>query len=198
MNPVMVPPGVGDVVHEARGNRIGDDGENHRDSRRELLQRGHGDGAGCEDDIGGERYQFRGNFARNLDIAHAEAIVDPHIAADVPPQFPQALRERCNAVGGFRIAGGPIDHRTDAPHPLGLLCKGRQRPRDGRRADKADEFAQAHEVPQAPPGGKVSADVTLAHTASGPRRASRYRQIFPPCPMADIAGNVYDFAPWTL
>ena len=47
-----------------------------------------------QDDLRAERNQLRRVFAQARGIAHAPAIIDPHIAPDGPAQFLEALHER--------------------------------------------------------------------------------------------------------
>jgi hypothetical protein len=68
--------------------------------------------------------------------------VDPQVAAIGPTQVRKRLRKRRIAKLPFSIVFvDPHDH-SDPPHPLGLLCACRERPRRGTRKPY-DDAAQA-------------------------------------------------------
>src|SRR6516162_1974991 len=69
-------------------------------------------------------------------IVGAPAVIDPHVAADGPSQFPQALCERRDAARCFGIVRSQVHEHADAPHPLRLLRPRRERPRDRRAAER--------------------------------------------------------------
>jgi hypothetical protein len=55
--------------------------------------------------------------------------------------LPQALQERRVAGLLYRITRGRGHEHADAPHPVGLLCACRERPRSSRPAEQRDELA---------------------------------------------------------
>src|SRR5262249_49438607 len=67
--------------------------------------------------------------------------VDPHIAANTPAHFLQALVERRKSIVAFWIIHGAVHKHADPPHPLGLLRARRHRPRHRRAAKQRDELA---------------------------------------------------------
>src|SRR5215475_3946794 len=75
-----------------------------------------------------------------LEVAAAPAVVDAHISPDDPAQFAEPLEERCIAGLSFGIVRHPGHKHADAPNTLRLLRARRERPRDGRAAEKCDEL----------------------------------------------------------
>src|SRR5262245_25903624 len=84
--------------------------------------------------------------AKAIEIAGAVAVFDPHIAADDPAQFPEALQKRRVASLVFRIVRRPGHEHADATHPAALLRARCERPRC-RAAEKGDELASSHGCP---------------------------------------------------
>ncbi|MGB7013254.1 MAG: hypothetical protein WBD97_23015, partial [Pseudolabrys sp.] len=72
--------------------------------------------------------------------------VDPQIVAVAPAQLLKGLCERRKAGLSFRIVLGPIHEHADAPHPLGLLCARRERPRSRCAPEERDEVAAVHSM----------------------------------------------------
>src|SRR5262249_7114915 len=98
-----------------------------------------------QNDVRGERHQFRSVFTRGIGIPATPAVVDPDVLADRPPQLLQTLRKRREAGVRLWIVGLHGHQHTDAPHPFGLLRARRERPR-GRAADQRDELAALHSI----------------------------------------------------
>src|SRR5262249_15002609 len=88
-----------------------------------------------------EGHQFRGRFCALVGAVVAPAAVDPHIAANTPAHFLQALVERRKSIVAFWIIHGAVHKHADPPHPLGLLRACRERPRSRRAAKQRDELA---------------------------------------------------------
>jgi hypothetical protein len=102
----------------------------------------------CQNDVRLERNQLSREFAAEIGIARAPAVIDPHIDADRPASFLQALGERrdegCSSVSRHR------GKDANAPHRRTLLRARRQRPSLGRRrrAKPSDEIAPSHLMPR--------------------------------------------------
>jgi hypothetical protein len=111
-----------------------------------------------QDDLRAERNQLRRVFAQARGIAHAPAIIDPHIAPDGPAQFLEALHERGEAGLRLRLVRGRIHEHADAPHPL-LLRVRRERPSCRRAADERDEVAASHSITSSARASKLSGTV---------------------------------------
>jgi hypothetical protein len=67
--------------------------------------------------------------------------IDLNIAANDPAQLLESLPERSGAELSFGIVLGVEHQHADPPHPIGLLCVRRQRPRSRRAAEERDELA---------------------------------------------------------
>src|SRR5262249_25410487 len=104
-----------------------------------------------------ERNQFRRVSANVVGIVRAPTIVDPHVAADGPAQFPEPLQERRIAGLCFRLVRGDGGKHADPPHPLRLLRARRQRPRGRRATEQRDELAPLHRpVPPVLPTERIA------------------------------------------
>src|SRR5215467_10710394 len=62
-----------------------------------------------------ERDQSRSLFYSLVGVVLGPASVDPHIAANIPAQFLQALVECCKSILTFRVVGSPVHEDTDPP-----------------------------------------------------------------------------------
>ena len=90
-----------------------------------------------QDDVGGERDQFRRVFAHIVSIGAGPTAIDPDVLADGPTQLPETL-EKCGEAGlCFRIVRGQAHEHADTPHPT-LMCARDERPRGHRAAKKRD------------------------------------------------------------
>jgi len=69
-------------------------------------------------------------------MAGPPPVVDPHVAADDPAQFAEALQERSDAGLSFRIVRHSGHEYPDAPHARALLRTRRNRPRGCRAAEQ--------------------------------------------------------------
>src|SRR5262249_31599278 len=116
-----------------------------------------------QNDVRGERHQFRSVFTRGIGIPATPAVVDPDVLADRPPQLLQTLRKRREAGLRLWIVGLPGHQHTDAPHPFGLLRARRERARC-RAAEQRDERAPPHSVPSS----------ASARSLSGTAKASAF------------------------
>ena len=99
-----------------------------------------------QDDVGRERGQFRRVPANLGGIGRGPAGVDAHVAADGPTQQRQSLVECRHAGLKFRIVRGGGQQYADAPHAVGLLGPGGERPRR-RATQQRDELAPLHVSP---------------------------------------------------
>src|SRR5262245_3343927 len=130
---------------EAGPNRIGGPRKHDRHGASRLQQRRYDRAPRSQDDVRRERDQFRRVSAEEFGIARAPTILDPHVTADGPTQFLQALKARRVASRSFRIVRAQVHEHADAPHPLALLRPRRQRP-PRRAAEQRDEFAPSHSI----------------------------------------------------
>src|SRR5262249_20633112 len=105
-----------------------------------LLQRARGCACRGQDDVGGERNQFRRVFA-SAGSVRSPASVDARIAALGPAQLLQRLYERRGASLPFGTVSGKVHEHADATNPIGLLRARRERPRGCRAAKKEGELA---------------------------------------------------------
>src|SRR5262249_1066909 len=69
---------------------------------------------------------------------------DPHIAANIPAQFLQALVERCKSILTLRVIRSPVHEDANPPQTFRLLRARRERPRGRRAAQQRDELASSH------------------------------------------------------
>ena len=92
------------------------------------LQRRHCRARCGQNDVRCERDQFRREFTIEVGVATTPAHIDLHALAFSPTQFLQALPERSNTRLSFRISRSSTHEHTDAPHALGLLGAGGERP----------------------------------------------------------------------
>ena len=124
---------------------IGDTHEYDRHNARCLQQRHKTRDASSQDDVGRKRDQFRRVFASLIGVANRPAIVNPHVSAVSPTQLLQRLQECRGPELRARIVpvAAALKH-CDAPHPLGLLRAGGERPSDGGATGKSDELAPPH------------------------------------------------------
>jgi hypothetical protein len=74
-----------------------------------------------KNDVGLKRGQFRRVSASLVRLASRPTDLNPHVAADGPPQQRQLLQERPDAGLKYQIIRGCVQEHADAPHPLGLL-----------------------------------------------------------------------------
>jgi hypothetical protein len=116
------------AIDEAAADRVDDRREHDRHGTGYLLQRRHGLAAIGQDDVGRERDQFGRVCAHAVDIAHAPAGDDPHVATVGPAQFLQPLRERSHPGHRFRIVRGQVDEYADDRQLRRLLRARRVRP----------------------------------------------------------------------
>src|SRR5262249_42937102 len=65
---------------------------------------------------------------------------------DGPAQQRQSLQECPDAGQKYHIIRSCVQEHTDAPHPLGLLRAGRERPRGCRTAEQCHERAAPHSI----------------------------------------------------
>src|SRR6516162_7726055 len=100
-------------------------------------------------------------FANVARISRSPVSVDPHIAADAPPQLLQLLQESADAGLKFWIVGGCGQQYADAPHVLALLRAPRERPRSGSAAEERDEVAASIK--------KIRSHGTVARVSVGPK-----------------------------
>src|SRR5262249_53402037 len=107
-----------------------------------------------QDDIRGERDQFRRVFAHVVSVAAAPAVVDTDVLADDPTRLLETLRKRRKAGLGLRIVRRHAHQYADPPHPLGLLRPRRERPRR-RAADERDDRAALHSITSSARASKV-------------------------------------------
>src|SRR5215475_2767159 len=86
-----------------------------------LEQRPHARAARGQDDVRGERDQFRRVAAKALGIAGGPARVDSHVAPVGPARLLQCL-DKCYEAGlPCGIVCGQSHENTDPPHPVALL-----------------------------------------------------------------------------
>src|SRR5262249_160899 len=109
------------------------------------------EGAVCHDDFRRKRDQFFRVSANPRRITATPSDFKLHIAIFGPTQLMQQLYEhRETGLLGCRF--GRTHEHADPPHPLGLLCARRERPRCRRAAEKRDELAASHSItPSASP-----------------------------------------------
>jgi len=93
-----------------------------------------------QNDVRGERDQFRGKCAIALGVTCAPADVDADVATLRPPQLLQPLQKRRETDLPCRIVRRDTQQHANAPHPLALLRPRRERPRR-RATEKRDEVA---------------------------------------------------------
>ena len=110
------------------------------------MQRARGCARSGQDDVGGERDQFRCVFA-SAGSVRSPASIDARVAAVGPAQLLQSLYERRVARLPFRIVRGQVHEHADATNPIGLLRPRRERPCDCRRAaEQRDQLAAFHSI----------------------------------------------------
>src|SRR5262249_5025433 len=161
----------GQAINEAAADRIDSSREHDWHGAACLLQCAHGCSGRGQDHVGHERNQFRRVSANVVGIVRAPTIVDPHVAADGPAQFPEPLQERRIAGLCFRLVRSDGGKHADPPHPLALLRARRERPRYCRAAVKCDEFPTPHGAyPKAKDHGR-----SIAVLAVGQWRASQIK-----------------------
>src|SRR5215510_128858 len=86
-----VAPRPRQAFNEAGPNRIRGPRKHDRYGASRLQQRRYDRAPRSQDDVRRERDQFRRVSAEEFGIARAPTILDPHVAADGPTQFLQAL-----------------------------------------------------------------------------------------------------------
>jgi hypothetical protein len=72
--------------------------------------------------------------------------IDLDIAADGPAALLESVPQRRGAELTFGIILGVEHQHAHPPHPIGLLCVRRQRPRSRRAAEQRDERAPRHSI----------------------------------------------------
>jgi len=128
-----------ETIDKAGAHRIGDIHEHDRHAAGGLLQRRYSRAASGEDEIRGESDHFRRVLPR-LDVACCPAGLDLHIVTASPTQLLEALPKCGDASLPFRIIRGESHEHADAPHLLGLLRAGRERPRRCCAAECGQQF----------------------------------------------------------
>ena len=106
-------------------DRIGDKREHDRNGTARLQQRRDGRAGMGQDDVGGERDQFRRVLAHVVGIAGAPAVIDPEVVADGPTRLLKALRERREAGLRFRIVRRETHQHADPPHARRPVARAR-------------------------------------------------------------------------
>jgi hypothetical protein len=100
-----------------------------------------GQGAAGQDDVRGERDQFRSMFYALVGIVLAPASLDRYIPANTPAQFLEALVERRKSVSTFRVVRSAVHEDTNPPQTFRLLRARPERLDDRRAAEQRDELA---------------------------------------------------------
>src|SRR5262249_21614867 len=67
-------------------------------------------------------------------------ILDANVTAACPAQLLESALEHCSGDLPFRIVFGKRHQHADPPHPVGLLCLRRERPRRCCAADCGQQF----------------------------------------------------------
>jgi hypothetical protein len=129
------------AVDEARADRINDDHEHDGHGAGDLLQRPSRRAAGGEDDLRLEGGKFGRIAACDLVIAAGPAVLDLDILPDSPAQLLQPLKKRRIAPLRDGIVCCERHEHADAPHARALLPVRRERPSDGRAAERGQEFS---------------------------------------------------------
>jgi hypothetical protein len=144
--PVMFLPGCAQTGRKAAADRVADEREYDRYGLRfllndpcHLIRAGH-------HDVGRRGDQLSCKSASLVGIAAGPTIVDLDVAPFNPAQALQALQQRRDIGLSLRIALGVSHEHADAPHPLGLLRPGRERPCGRRAAEKRNELAPSHSI----------------------------------------------------
>ena len=131
-HPRDVAVGLREVVDEARGDRIGDDGEDDRDRERRGLCGSRGDRSVGEDEVHPGLRQLFHRRGHRPEVAARESDVEAHVAAFLHPELREPGSE-------------PLDHRgvgserrvDDADtKPLRRLCRGIERQHRRRAEDQ--------------------------------------------------------------
>src|SRR5262249_22731961 len=86
-----VAPRPRQAFDEAGPNRIGGPRKHDRYGASRLQQRRYYRASTSQDDVRRQRDQFKRVSEKESAIARAPTILDPHVAADAPPQSLQAL-----------------------------------------------------------------------------------------------------------
>src|SRR5205809_4470022 len=71
--------------------------------------------------VGGERDQLRSIFCALVGIVRAPAGIDPHIMANPPTRFLQALVKRRKSVLAFWTVRSPVHEHANPPQTFRLL-----------------------------------------------------------------------------
>jgi hypothetical protein len=109
-----------------------------------------GQGAAGQDDVRGERDQFRSMFYALVGIVLAPASLDPYIPANTPAQFLEALVERRKSVSTFRVVRSAVHEDTNPPQTFRLLRARPERLDDRSAAEQRDEVAPFHRLTPRP------------------------------------------------
>src|ERR1035438_6228828 len=91
------------------------------------------------DDIGRQLNQLLCKSSDEVDVTASPAVIDPEIAALVPPELVEPLPKCRNARTCVRVVLGRRHQHANPPHSLGLLRTHRDRPCDCCAAKKGDE-----------------------------------------------------------
>src|SRR5262252_2171052 len=151
---------MGQAIDDTGADRISDGREHDGECAADILQRRHGQGAAGQDDVRAERDQSRSLFYSLVGVVLGPASVDPHIAANIPAQFLQALVECCKSILTFRVVGSPVHEDTDPPKTFGRLRARRERQRRRRAAEQRDERAALnHSMTSSARASKLSGTV---------------------------------------
>src|SRR5262245_27086407 len=87
------------------------------------------------------------------------ASIDPQVAALAPSQLAERLCERGEPGLPLGIVRGDIREHADAPRAFGLLRARRERPRNGRAAEKRYEVAPLHSMTSSARASRLSGTV---------------------------------------
>src|SRR5262249_19604749 len=130
---------------KSAADRIGDHGENDRNSAR-LLQKRRCSRCGVrKNEIGPQRDKFFRELSHQVRVAGCgPAGVKLNVPALHPAELAETVTECRNVALSLRVALGIAHQHTNSPHPVGLLPTRRERP--GRRAaEERDEIAPFHQ-----------------------------------------------------
>jgi len=139
---------MGEICDIAGGNGVGDRLKYNRQAAGGIAQRPRGIAANAHDDIGREGDELFGLLVNLPWLAIAPTDKELFIAALVPAQLPHGLPKSLLAHLVGATFGRASEHANLLLARL-LLCARRKRPCHGSAADKRDEFAASHRVPQA-------------------------------------------------
>jgi hypothetical protein len=119
-----------------------------------------------------------------MDIAGTPANFHAHVLTVGPAQLLQPLQERRHASLSFGIVRGYAHQYANAPHSIGLLRARRERPRNCRAAEQADEIAPFRSTTlHSPPEPRVRDRITDWRGSSQGFPAVRDLACLPPRPL---------------